>query len=193
MSIQNYSEDEDKINITGYYDHSSRKIYFSFTHITSYTTNTYTLYVNEVEVDVTKYMYLKLDDSSVHTVEENVEYYLKKDDFLINNIKIDIIVINRDIQLQGFGDHNGVYTYIYDGYYKNSSGAYIHLVYHNGVPHWELVDDTVKHITITSFHSNHPYGHSFEPITHEPLISSINISGGSLNIEYKSDYEKFIE
>ena len=192
MSIQNYSESPDTIDLHASYDSSSRKIHILFTHDTLYSENKYTLFVNEAAVDVTKYLYKKLDDSLVELVEENVEYYLKKDDFVMSNLKLDVIVINRDIRLQGFGDHDGVYTYIYDGYYKHSEGAYLHKIYHNKVPHWELVDEKVEHITKTSLYSSHPYGHSFEPMTHEPLISSINISGGSLNIGYKSDYEKFI-
>lgn len=192
MSIQNYTELEDIITLQASYDSSSRKIHILFTHDTLYSENKYTLFVNEAAVDVTKYLYKKLDDSLVELVEENVEYYLKKDDFVMSNLKLDVIVINRDIRLQGFGDHDGVYTYIYDGYYKHSEGAYLHKIYHNKVPHWELVDEKVEHITKTSLYSSHPYGHSFEPMTHEPLISSINISGGSLNIGYKSDYEKFI-
>ena len=192
MSIKNYTALEDTINLLASYDSSSQKINFSFSHTTSYSENKYTLFVNEAEVDVTKYLYKKIDDGLVETLEENMEYYLKKEDFVMSNLKLDVIVINRDIQLQGFGDHDGLYTYIYDGYYKHSDGAYLHKIYHNEVPHWELVDVKVNHITKTSLHSSHPYGHSFEPMTHEPLISSINISGGSLNIGYKSDYEKFI-
>ena len=184
MSIQNYTELEDTINLQASYDSSSRKINLSFTHDTQYSENKYALYVNESEVDIMKYLYKNIDDGLVETLEENMEYYLKKDDFVMSNLKLDVIVINRDIQLQGFGDHDGVYTYIYDGYYKHSEGAYLHKIYHNEVPHWELVDEKVEHITKTSLYSSHPYGHSFEPMTHEPVICGINISGGSMNVEY---------
>jgi len=189
MSIQNYNEHNDKINITGNYDHSTRKIYFSFAHDTTFYENKYALYVNESEVDIKKHLYLKLDDSHVQKLEEHVDYYLNKDDFLISNIKIDIVVINRDIVLEGFGDHDGVYTYLYDGYYKNSTGAYFHKVYNDKVPHWELVDDDldIKHITETSSHSTHPYGHSFKTMRNKPIIVGINIVSGKMIIEYSTD------
>ena len=108
MSIQNYTELEDTINLQASYDGSSRKINLSFTHDTLYSENKYTLFVNESEVDITKKLYKKIDDSLIETLEENVEYYLKKDDFVMSNLKLDVIVINRDIRLQGFGGHDGV-------------------------------------------------------------------------------------
>ena len=193
MSIKNYTDIEDKINLKASYDSSSKKINLSFTHNTSFTENKYTLFINENEVDITKYLYKKTDNSFAVLLEENVEYYLKKDDFPMNNLKLDIIVINRDIKLQGFGDHDGVYTYIYDGYYKHSDGYYLHKIYHNEIPHWELVSEKVKYITKTVLHSSHPFGHSFDSMSHEPIICGINISGGSMKIEYTTDYKKFIK
>ena len=192
MSIQNHTESEDKIILQASYDSSNRKINFSFLHDTSHSENKYALFVNENEVDVVKYVYNKVDDSLSKTLEENTEYYLKKDDFLMNNLKLDVIVINRDIQLQGFGNQDGIYIYMNDEYYKQSDDKYLHKIYHNEVPHWEIVDEKVKHITKTSLHSSHPYGHSFDSMTHEPMICGINISGGGLKIEYTTDYDKFI-
>jgi hypothetical protein len=194
MSIQNYNKLEDKIDLIGYYNNSSEKIYFSFTHTTHYTNNTYSLYVNETEIDISKYIYLTSDDTSPSKLNENIEYYLKKEDFNFNNIKIDIIITSRDITLDGFGDDDGIYYYISPNYYKNNTGKYIHMINHNGVPHWEIVNNnnTVKHITKTTDYSNHPSGHIYTKITHSSIINGFSISGGSFNINYETDYTNYI-
>ena len=193
MSVQNYTLLDDTINLSASYDNSSRKIYFSFTHQTFYSTSNYALFLNENEIECTKYVYAKSDNKLVNEIKENVDYYLKKDDFLVNNIKLDLIVINRDVRLLGFGEYDGIYRYIYPQYYRNDSGNILHKTIYNGKPHWEVKDTKVGHIVSTTDHSSHPFGHSFNEMSHTPVINNINIIGGNLNIEYLTDYELYIK
>lgn len=191
MSIQNLSNLDDKINITGEYIISENKIVFSFTHLTSIPNNSYLLYINDTEY--TK-IHLDADESNVLELSPDTLYHIKTKDLNLNNIKMNIISNNRDIKLAGFGKADGIYNYIHNDLYKNSNGYELKKTTHNGTNYWEIIDENLltSHITNVLYKS-HPYGHKFTSIKYDPVISTVNIDNGNLKIKYITDHEAFIK
>ena len=194
MSIHKLNQ-YDNIEILGYYDKDNNRIYFSFKHDTEIKDNIYSLFINTKEFYITTNVYLKENNNNPALLEPNIDYYIDRRDVYGTDISIEIIVVNRDITLNDFGEADGVYHYISSNYYKSDSNFYLHKITNNGEYFWEIINDkdVVTHIIRTEEHTTHPTYHNFNEILHKPIINNYKISNTMFNINYGTDYTNYIK
>jgi hypothetical protein len=195
MNIIKLNEDN-IVEVYASYSSEDDNIIYSFTHETGVDNSVYALFINEIEIPYNK-IYSNESKQLIDSLLPNKEYYIINSDFeFVNPLKIEIILVNAEIILSGFDDFDGIYDYINYNYYVNIDNYYTltkSLI--NNKYYWIISNenDIEQYMSETTLHSTHPAYHEHTSVSHDDnIISTINIEGGQLKINYTSTYDQLV-
>ena len=193
--MQSLSNETDNILIIGEFRGDENRIYFHFTNDMAEEHHIYTIFVNETEITKDK-IYLEVDNTNPDKYELNTEHYINVDDF-DNNGLIDIKVVNitSSIIVTNFDEElDGEYKFVDIHHYKHDD-LHTLIKYDDTVKtHWTFISNGIEHkyISLSADHSLSPIHNEFSSINGKEQIKTISVSSASLNINYSTEYNDYV-
>lgn len=191
--MQSLSDEINNIQIDGEFNENENRIYFYFTNDKNKEDDIYTIIINDKEVSPSL-IYLQSNNYNPESYKPNISHYINVNE--IDNtglIDIKVIDIKADLNVQGFGDLDGIYKYIDINQYKHDEDHKVVKVNDKKKIHWAIIrkNDIIEHVSDSELHTLSPSNHIYKSIDGTTKIQNLSISSNIFKLEYGTDYDNY--
>ena len=191
--MQSLSDEINNIQIDGEFNENENRIYFHFTNDKNKEDDIYTIIINNKEVSPSL-IYLQSNNSNPVSYKPNIPYYINVNE--IDNtglIDIKVIDIKADLNVQGFGDLDGIYKYIDIHQYKHDEDHKVLKVNDKKKIHWVITNknEVTEYVSDSELHTLSPSNHIYKSIDGTIKIQNLSISSNIFKIKFGTDYDNY--